>query len=52
MISDPWTAKLSDYVGGDLSEAERAALERHLVACPAFTSPLAGLKRGAERASG
>lgn len=50
MISDPWTAKLSDYVDGDLSEAERAALERHLVACPACTSALAGLIRVAELA--
>jgi anti-sigma factor RsiW len=50
MISDPWTAKLSDYVDGDLSDAERAALERHLVACPACTSALAGLIRVVEQA--
>ena len=50
MISDPWTAKLSDYVDGDLSEGERAAFERHLVACPACTSALAGLLRVVEQA--
>ncbi|HEY8105249.1 MAG TPA: zf-HC2 domain-containing protein [Gemmatimonadales bacterium] len=50
MISDPWTAKLSDYVDDDLSESERAALERHLVACPACTSALAGLLRVVEQA--
>lgn len=50
MISDPWTAKLSSYVDGDLSEGERAALARHLVACPACTSALAGLIRVVEQA--
>ncbi len=50
MISDPWTAKLSDYVDGELADGERAALERHLVACPACTSALAGLIRVVEQA--
>ena len=50
MISDPWTAKLSDYVDGELSDGERTALERHLVACPACTSALAALIRVVEQA--
>ena len=50
MISDPWTAKLSDYVDGELSDGERTALERHLGACPACTSALAALIRVVEQA--
>jgi hypothetical protein len=50
MISDPWTAKLSEYIDGELSDSERAALERHLLACPACSSTLAGLVRVVERA--
>jgi hypothetical protein len=50
MMSDPWTARLSDYLDGELSEGERSALERHLAACPTCTSALEGLTRVAERA--
>jgi len=50
MISDPWTARLSDYLDGELSDAERSALERHLGACPACTTALAELTRVVERA--
>jgi anti-sigma factor RsiW len=50
MISDPWTARLSDYLDGELSDAERRALERHLGACPACTAALAGLVHVIERA--
>lgn len=50
MISDPWTARLSDYLDGELSDAERRALERHLGACPACTAALAGLVQVVERA--
>jgi anti-sigma factor RsiW len=50
MISDPWTARLSDYLDGELSDAERGALERHLDACPGCTAALAELARVAERA--
>jgi len=34
MMSDPWAARLSDYLDGELTDAERSALERHLDACP------------------
>ena len=50
MISDPWTARLSDYLDGELSDAERRTLERHLGACPACTAVLAGLAEVVERA--
>ena len=50
MISDPWTTRLSDYLDGELSDAERRALERHLGACPACTTALAGLLQVVERA--
>ena len=50
MISDPWTARLSDYLDGELSDAERGALERHLDACPGCAAALAELARIVERA--
>jgi anti-sigma factor RsiW len=50
MMSDPWTARLSDYLDGELSEGERSALERHLAACPTCTSTLEDLTRVAQRA--
>ena len=50
MISDPWTTRLSDYLDGELSEAERRALERHLGACPACTATVARLLQVVERA--
>ena len=50
MISDPWTARLSDYLDGELSETERCALERHLAACPACTAAVAQLGAVREQA--
>jgi len=50
MISDPWTTRLSDYLDGELSDAERRALERHLGACPACIAALTGLLQVVERA--
>jgi anti-sigma factor RsiW len=46
----PWTNRLSEYLDGELTEAERAALERHLAACPVCTSTLADLTRVVMRA--
>ncbi len=43
MITDPWTHRLSEYLDDDLTAAERAALERHLAACPACSTTLAEL---------
>jgi anti-sigma factor RsiW len=50
MITDPWTHRLSEYLDGDLSQPERAALERHLAACPACSTTLADLSRVVLRA--
>jgi tetratricopeptide (TPR) repeat protein len=50
MMHDPWTDRLSEYLDGELSGAERAALERHLAACPTCTAVLADLERVVARA--
>jgi len=50
MITDPWTDRLSEYLDGELTEAERTALERHLAACPACSTTLADLSRVVMRA--
>lgn len=50
MMHDPWTDRLSEYLDGELSSAERAALERHLAACPTCTAVLADLRRVVARA--
>jgi anti-sigma factor RsiW len=50
MITDPWTHRLSEYLDGELTAAERAALERHLAACPACSTTLAELTRVVMRA--
>jgi hypothetical protein len=46
----PWSDRLSDYLDGELSDAERRALERHLAACPGCTATLADLTRVVMRA--
>jgi anti-sigma factor RsiW len=46
----PWTDRLSEYLDGELSETECAALERHLAACPTCTATLAELTRVVMRA--
>ena len=30
-MSDTWTDRLSEYLDGDLAEAERTALEEHVI---------------------
>ena len=50
MITDPWTDRLSEYLDGDLTAAERNALERHLAACPSCSTTLAELTRVVMRA--
>lgn len=52
MERDPWTAKLSEYLDGQLAPNERAAVQRHLAACPACTAVLAELRAVAKRAAG
>jgi anti-sigma factor RsiW len=49
-MSDQWTDRLSEYLDGDLAEAETAALEAHLDACTACKETLAGLRRVVVRA--
>jgi anti-sigma factor RsiW len=41
---DPWADRLSDYLDGELTPAERAALETHLAACAACTETLEALR--------
>jgi len=50
MMSDPWAARLSDYLDGELNDSERAALERHLDACPNCTAALDQLARVVKQA--
>jgi anti-sigma factor RsiW len=42
---DVWTARLSEYVDGDLPADERVALERHLVDCAECRETVADLRR-------
>jgi anti-sigma factor RsiW len=49
-MSDQWTDRLSEYLDGDLAEAEKAALEAHAVTCTACQETLAGLRRIVVRA--
>jgi hypothetical protein len=49
-MSDQWTDRLSEYLDGDLAEAETAALEAHLDTCAACRETLAGLRRIVVRA--
>jgi len=45
-----WTDKLSDYLDGELPDAERRAIESHLAGCTHCTAVLADLKRVIARA--
>jgi hypothetical protein len=47
---DQWTDKLSDYIDDELAPGERAALEAHLVSCPACTDTLDELRAVVARA--
>ena len=49
-MSDQWTDRLSEYLDGDLAEAETAALEAHLDTCTNCSETLAGLRRIVMRA--
>ena len=49
-MSDQWTDRLSEYLDGDLPEAEHAALEAHLAECPTCASVLNELRRVVGRA--
>jgi Putative zinc-finger len=49
-MTDQWTDRLSEYLDGDLAEAETAELEAHLDTCAACRETLAGLRRIVVRA--
>lgn len=48
---EQWTDQLSDYLDGELSDAERAAVEAHLSGCAECSKTLASLRRLAAEAS-
>lgn len=49
-MNDQWTNRLSEYLDGDLTPAERTALEEHLAACGACRGTLDELRRVVARA--
>jgi hypothetical protein len=49
-MTDQWTDRLSAYLDGDLSLAERAALDAHLAECEACRSTVSELRRVVNRA--
>src|SRR5690348_18278932 len=49
-MKDQWTDRLSEYVDGELTPAERTALEAHLAACGACRETLEELRRVVARA--
>ena len=49
-MNDQWTDRLSEYLDGELADAERMALEAHLTACADCTAVLADLRRVVARA--
>jgi anti-sigma factor RsiW len=49
-MKDQWTDRLSEYVDGELTPAERTALEAHLAACGACRQTLEELRRVVARA--
>lgn len=49
-MNDQWTDRLSEYLDGELADAERMALEAHLATCADCTAVLADLRRVVARA--
>lgn len=49
-MQDQWTDRLSEYLDGDLDEAQRSALEAHLVDCDQCRATIADLRRVVDRA--
>lgn len=50
-MSDQWTARLSEYLDGELGPGERDALEGHLADCAGCRAALAGLAEVAAQAA-
>ncbi len=44
-MNDQWTARLSEYLDGEVTPAEQAALEAHLASCDACRTTLEELRR-------
>lgn len=51
-MNDQWTDRLSEYLDGELNDAERVELEAHLATCADCTAVLADLRRVVARAQG
>jgi hypothetical protein len=49
-MTDPWMDRLSEYIDGELTLAERLELEAHLAECPGCSDTLLGLRRVVARA--
>ena len=49
-MTDQWTARLSEYLDGELAAADAAALETHLASCAACRATLEELRRVVARA--
>jgi hypothetical protein len=49
-MNDQWTNRLSEYLDGELDEAQRIELESHLAACEACVTTLAELRQVVGRA--
>src|SRR5690242_11831917 len=49
-MNDQWTDRLSEYLDGELDDAERVALEAHLATCAECTTVLSDLRRVVARA--
>jgi len=49
-MNDRWIDRLSEYLDGELDDAERVALEAHLATCADCTAVLADLRRVVGRA--
>jgi anti-sigma factor RsiW len=50
-MTDIWTDRLSEYLDGELTAAERAAFESHLASCRECTATLAELREVVARAA-
>ena len=51
-MTDPWAERLSEFLDGELSPAETAELERHLLECSSCRSALRQLRTVVARLSG
>lgn len=49
-MTDRWTARLSEYIDGEMPEAERLALEEHLAECEECAGMVVDLRRVVRRA--